>query len=88
MKVYFNSLENQYENFADIKLLPGKYEYKFKCDDHFIHDPNHKYVKNDLGSYNNLIVVSRMDRRNSSFNYLPQLLSLKLNIKKMSWHRT
>ncbi|KRX00271.1 Immunoglobulin E-set [Pseudocohnilembus persalinus] len=70
----FNNILNRWENEAQIKLYPGKYQYKYQLNDIFLCDNQQKMVKNDLGNYDNLIFIPKQStsqlivKQNQAFN--------------------
>lgn len=55
-------LTNSHGDFTAIVDLPeGEYEYKFFVDGQWLHDPNEEARDNGLGSYNNVVHVTKKD---------------------------
>jgi len=63
----FNNWQRQPMKFCDneyiesVDLMPGNYEFKFFVDGEWKHDPKLNNIPNKLGSYNNLITVTKDD---------------------------
>lgn len=89
MSRLFNNYKNNYENVVRLKIRPGRYEYKFICNGIFMHDPNQKCVKNEFGTYNNLIYVETAQSTNGlnslSLNSRASYVPLELDCTKLAW---
>jgi 5'-AMP-activated protein kinase regulatory beta subunit len=55
-------MTNSHSDFTAIVELPeGRHEYKFFVDGQWLHDPNEECSDNGLGSYNNVVTVTKRD---------------------------
>ncbi|EAS02707.3 kelch motif protein (macronuclear) [Tetrahymena thermophila SB210] len=86
----FNNYKNNYENITKLKLKPGRYEFKFMCNGIFMHDPNQKCIRNQYGTYNNIIYVeqpssSLVSYSNAMLNSMSKIKQPELDCTRLVW---